>query len=77
MLENFKIRENCYLIILSIHILKLEISGCDNSTPLKGISSRNLKKASKSQVFISNSFHILQQYSSLHITEKFSKPNLY
>jgi hypothetical protein len=25
-----KLRENCYLIILSIHILKLEISGCDN-----------------------------------------------
>jgi hypothetical protein len=28
--KNFKIYEkNCYLIILSIHILKLEISGCD------------------------------------------------
>jgi hypothetical protein len=25
-----KLWENCYLIILSIHILKLEISGCDN-----------------------------------------------
>jgi hypothetical protein len=24
-----KLWENCYLIILSIHILKLEISGCD------------------------------------------------
>jgi hypothetical protein len=30
-----KLSENCYLIILSIHILKLEISGCDKSTPLK------------------------------------------
>jgi hypothetical protein len=30
-----KLLENCYLIILSIHILKLEISGCDNSTSLK------------------------------------------
>jgi hypothetical protein len=30
-----KLRENRYLIILSIHILKLEISGCDKSTPLK------------------------------------------
>jgi hypothetical protein len=26
----FKIMKNRYLIILSIHILKLEISGCDN-----------------------------------------------
>jgi hypothetical protein len=25
----FKLWENCYLIILPIHILKLEISGCD------------------------------------------------
>jgi hypothetical protein len=24
-----KLGENCYLIILSIHILKLKISGCD------------------------------------------------
>jgi hypothetical protein len=30
-----KLWENRYLIILSIHILKLEISGCDKSTPLK------------------------------------------
>jgi hypothetical protein len=30
-----KLSENCYLIILSIHILKLEISECDKSTPLK------------------------------------------
>jgi hypothetical protein len=30
MLEKFlKLWENRYLIILSIHILKLEISGCD------------------------------------------------
>jgi hypothetical protein len=36
--------ENCCLIILSIHILKLEISGCDKSTPLNGISSRDSKK---------------------------------
>jgi hypothetical protein len=28
--KNLKLWENCYLIILSIHILKLEISGCDN-----------------------------------------------
>jgi hypothetical protein len=27
--KNLKLRENRYLIILSIHILKLEISGCD------------------------------------------------
>jgi hypothetical protein len=27
-----KLWENCYLIILSIHILKLEISGCDTSS---------------------------------------------
>jgi hypothetical protein len=39
-----KLQENSYLIILSIHILKLEISGCDKSTPLKGISSRDSKK---------------------------------
>jgi hypothetical protein len=39
-----KLSENHYLIILSIHILKLEISGCDKSTPLKRISSRDLKK---------------------------------
>jgi hypothetical protein len=33
MLEIFlKLWENRYLIILSIHILKLEISGCDNSS---------------------------------------------
>jgi hypothetical protein len=32
-----KLWENCYLIILSIHILKLEISGCDRYT--LGISS--------------------------------------
>jgi hypothetical protein len=36
-------------IILSIHILKLEISGCDNSTPLKGISSHDSRKVSKKQ----------------------------
>jgi hypothetical protein len=29
MFENFKIMKKNYLIILSIHILKLEISGCD------------------------------------------------
>jgi hypothetical protein len=28
-----KLCENCYLIILSIHILKLEISGCDRYSP--------------------------------------------
>jgi hypothetical protein len=28
--KNFKIMINRYLIILSIHILKLEISGCDS-----------------------------------------------
>jgi hypothetical protein len=28
--NNFKIVRKFYLIILSIHILKLEISGCDN-----------------------------------------------
>jgi hypothetical protein len=39
-----KLWENCCLIILSIHTLKLEISGCDKSTPLKGISSRDSKK---------------------------------
>jgi hypothetical protein len=32
--KNLKLWENCYLIILSIHILKLEISGCDSSGPL-------------------------------------------
>jgi hypothetical protein len=75
--RNLRLWENCYLIILSIHILKLEISGCDKSTPLKGISSWDSKKASKRQGFISNSFHILQQYHSSHITEKLFKPNLY
>jgi hypothetical protein len=35
---------NRYLIILSIHIVKLEISGCDKSTPLNRISSRDSKK---------------------------------
>jgi hypothetical protein len=73
--KNLKLWENCYLIILSIHILNLEISRCDKSTPLKGISSRDSKKASKKQGFISNSFHILQQYSSFYIIEKLSKPN--
>jgi hypothetical protein len=29
-----KLWENRYLIILSIHILKLEISGCDNPSPV-------------------------------------------
>jgi hypothetical protein len=31
MLEKIlKLREKCYLIILSIHILKLKIPGCDS-----------------------------------------------
>jgi hypothetical protein len=34
-----KLLENHCLVALSIHILKLEISGCDKSTPLNGISS--------------------------------------
>jgi hypothetical protein len=42
--KNLKLQENCYFIILSIHILKLEVSGCDKSTPLNGISSRDSKK---------------------------------
>jgi hypothetical protein len=29
--KNLNLWENCYLIILSIHILKFEISGCDNT----------------------------------------------
>jgi hypothetical protein len=29
--EILKLRENCYLVILSINILKLEISGCHTS----------------------------------------------
>jgi hypothetical protein len=29
--KNLKLCENCYLIILSIHILKLKISGCDKN----------------------------------------------
>jgi hypothetical protein len=45
MLEKIlKIWENRYLNIISIHILKLEILGCDKSTPLNGISSRDSKK---------------------------------
>jgi hypothetical protein len=35
----FKLWENCYLIILSIHIVKLEISGCDKG-PTPGDSWR-------------------------------------
>jgi hypothetical protein len=31
-----KLWENCYLIILSIHILKLEISGCDRFRAARG-----------------------------------------
>jgi hypothetical protein len=51
--------------------------GVTNLPPLKGISSRDSKMSSKRPGFIPNSFHILQQYSSFHITEKLSKPNLY
>jgi hypothetical protein len=38
MLEKIlKLWENCYLIILFIHILKLEISGCDIDGPTIGV----------------------------------------
>jgi hypothetical protein len=37
-----KLWENCYLIILSIHILKLEISGCDSLKPSGPTFSRDL-----------------------------------
>jgi hypothetical protein len=42
--EVLKLRENFYLIFLSIHILKLEISGCDKSgspSPFFGVRAAN------------------------------------
>jgi hypothetical protein len=35
--KNFKLREIFYLIILSINILKLEISGCDSCPDWVGV----------------------------------------
>jgi hypothetical protein len=64
-----KLWENCYLIILSIHILKLEISGCDNSTPLKVISSGDSRKASKKQRLmwvLSKAYQLSSYQPSLH-----------
>jgi hypothetical protein len=61
--------ENHYLIILSIHILKLEISGCDKPTPLKGISSRDLRKTSKKQRLmwvLSKAYQLSSCQPSLH-----------
>jgi hypothetical protein len=40
-----KLLENRYLIILSIHILKLEISGCDTTTEASVRSVHHLAEA--------------------------------
>jgi hypothetical protein len=46
--KKLKLWENCYLIILYIHILKLEISSCDNiSNILYSPSGNNLVKNHK------------------------------
>jgi hypothetical protein len=42
--EVLKLLENCYLIFLSIHILKLEISGCDKPTTLKKESHPEIRE---------------------------------
>jgi hypothetical protein len=42
--KNFKIMGKSLFNYFFIHILKLKISGCDKSTPLNGISSRDSKK---------------------------------
>jgi hypothetical protein len=46
--KNLKLRENCYLIILSIRILKLEISGCDKKEDLELDLERRWKNLRRS-----------------------------